>query len=449
MRENLEKNESGAGGIAEKWVFKDSPKYDSSGVTRIVPPAQTLRRISPLMNIIGASSPGKLAKVDRDGVHTYICARQLDSDGRAAYYKGKGFTRTDSKVSAMMEAIERYSAEKCDLPSQQCDYKSIVKNERAVNPGDICSRIDQAYEDRTAEWVEGYDLIGGAPVFAPLDCVWLSRRAGEPPSQFYLSSTGLASGNTFEEAVCHGICEVIEHDANSLAHTTRYLGPALSKRNATSRGNAPQTPKAPLDPFPLISLEDLPHRAGAVVEKLRAAGLKIYLRNITSDVGIPAVGCVIAMELPDGTFLPFSGEGAHPDIRVALARALSEAAQSRAAIEWLTGGDLDDLRRKTGLADPDHALGRGRASSYKNIKSYENDRIDEDIKLLLSRLKAVGLNQVVAFDLTRPETGIPVVRILIPKAEDWFVPNTLMKIVLGPRGRKALDARLRQIPSLR
>ena len=37
------------------------------------------------------------------------------------------------------------------------------------------------------------------------------------------------------------------------------------------------------------------------------------------------------------------------------------------------------------------------------------------------RLAAAGFEQVVAVDLTRPELGVPVVRVVIPHAETWSV----------------------------
>ena len=39
---------------------------------------------------------------------------------------------------------------------------------------------------------------------------------------------------------------------------------------------------------------------------------------------------------------------------------------------------------------------------------------------LLERLRAVGIEQVVAVDLTRPELAIPVVRVVVPGLEGAF-----------------------------
>ena len=45
------------------------------------------------------------------------------------------------------------------------------------------------------------------------------------------------------------------------------------------------------------------------------------------------------------------------------------------------------------------------------------DDIDGDLTWILGRLRAVGIEQVICFDLTRPEFNIPVARVLVPGLE--------------------------------
>lgn len=59
--------------------------------------------------------------------------------------------------------------------------------------------------------------------------------------------------------------------------------------------------------------------------------------------------------------------------------------------------------------------------SFNDLPTSEHEYIDEDVELLLRRLPEYGISQVVAFDMTRPEVGIPVVRVVIPRAETWTV----------------------------
>ena len=70
--------------------------------------------------------------------------------------------------------------------------------------------------DARLDWVEGWDLMGGAPAWVPLESVTLDcvfPRGYQPT--FALGSNGLASGNHLLEAIVHGLCEVIERDAEA------------------------------------------------------------------------------------------------------------------------------------------------------------------------------------------------------------------------------------------
>ena len=57
---------------------------------------------------------------------------------------------------------------------------------------------------------------------------------------------------------------------------------------------------------------------------------------------------------------------------------------------------------------------------------------------MLGRLRAVGIAEVVTLDLTRPEMGVPVVRVVIPGLEG---PDDHDAYVPGPRARRFVGGR--------
>jgi ribosomal protein S12 methylthiotransferase accessory factor len=65
------------------------------------------------------------------------------------------------------------------------------------------------------------------------------------------------------------------------------------------------------------------------------------------------------------------------------------------------------------------------------VRSYYNENILDDIKLILNHLKAVGLKKVIVADLTVPWIGIPVVRAIVPGLETF----KFTKSVIGQRAR--------------
>jgi ribosomal protein S12 methylthiotransferase accessory factor len=84
-------------------------------------------------------------------------------------------------------------------------------------------------------------------------------------------------------------------------------------------------------------------------------------------------------------------------------------------------------------------FGGGEVISFEDIPIYEHNYIDEDVRCLLDRLPQYGLDQVIAFDLTHPDVGLPVVRLVVPGAETWPVFHLHTgRGVFGPRVARVL-----------
>ena len=188
---------------------------------------------------------------------------------------------------------------------------------------------------------------------------------------------------------------------------------------------------------PLISLGGLPRRAAALVRKLQRAGLKVQLQNLTSAIGIPTIGCTITE--PQG--LPtvantYAGCGTHPDARIALTRALTEAAQSR--LTCIQGGreDLPDFAppKEASRERRRWTRRRGNPSASTICRPIEHASVNEDVEFIIERMRQSGFDQIVVVDITRAEVGIPVVRVIVPRSEIWtlyFAHGS--RASLGPR----------------
>jgi ribosomal protein S12 methylthiotransferase accessory factor len=138
------------------------------------------------------------------------------------------------------------------------------------------------------------------------------------------------------------------------------------------------------------------------------------------------------------------GFGCHPARAVALLRALTEAAQSRLTV--ITGA-RDDVRPHRNGPDEDLRAARRFLSEHegepprralRDAPDHPGDTLDDDVAWELDRLRAADLHDVVAVDLTRPELGIPVLRVVIPGLEPLFdIPG----YVPGVRAQRRLEER--------
>src|SRR5262249_52616283 len=140
---------------------------------------------------------------------------------------------------------------------------------------------------------------------------------------------------------------------------------------------------------------------------------------------------------PEGHGVPTGGYGCHPSRSVALLRALTEAVQSRLTV---IAGSRDDMLRSDYeplLAPNHHGLswswidGRYPRRSFQQVSTWEAETLDEDVQRLVERLRSAGIERVVVVDLTLPELGPSVVRVVIPGMEVAITDPG--RIVLGRR----------------
>ena len=410
-QEHLDKNSS------EHWKLTPLTKYSSKGVVRSVHPAATIRRASAVLKQVGITRIADVTNLDRVGIPNFMSVRPLDLDPGISYYNGKGTTQDDAHAGAIMEGIERHAGEYCDYRITVSSYNALRKQAECVDPREIIvPALADFSDDLDIEWVRGYDLLRSRKTFVPLNAVICPYVPQSGPVLFYASSNGLASGNTLIEALCHAICEIVERDAQAISAARSDLRPMIR-----SLAGIPDAENNSLSTKRRISLSGLPRRAQLLIAKLKKAGQDVYLYDLTCTADIATIECSIVQRNVDGSGDAYGGVGAHPDARVALLRAITEAAQSR--LSCIQGGreDLPEIVRHKTCERIEEVFAQGRWIEFSDIPSIENERIDDDVRLFLERLPKEGIHQLVAFDLTRPEVGIPVVRIVVPRAETWPV----------------------------
>jgi ribosomal protein S12 methylthiotransferase accessory factor len=387
----------------------------TDGTHRAAPLAETLARARRLMAPLGITRLADLTGLDVIGVPVWAAFRP---NGRSlATSQGKGLSAEAAQVSALMESIETWHAEELARdPGRKLvtsTARRLAKRAPVVNlaglPREGRGRPDP---NRRTVFVEGWDLVAGAPCWVPLEAVTLDCVLGRRRPVFAVTSTGLASGNHVLEAIVHGLCEVLERDAEA--------------RWRRARGQTRVDLATVTDPG-----------CRTLLDRLAAARQHVTVWDMTSDTCAPAYAAAI-MEDPRepawrGLGL-YQGFGCHLSPTVALARALTEAIQTRAAY---IAGSRDDFLPADYARSRDEALmhaiwadvtrpahgGDGDTVTLDAWPDLAAPSFEADVRTLVGLCRNVGCDEVVVVDLTRADLGVPVVKVLVPgraRHVDWM-----------------------------
>jgi YcaO-like protein with predicted kinase domain len=402
-------------------------KGHRAGTDRAVSPAQTLTRLGPLLGGMGITRVSDVTGLDRIGIPVVFACRP---NGRSlSVSQGKALELDAAKASAIGESIESFHAERISLPIRTASLAALSATERVIDVNGLTrQRTSTLHAGVEIPWVPGYDLLSGATAQVPYECVHTDFRAPPPPGtgHFLASTNGLACGNTREEAILHGLYEVIERDAVTV---WRLRG---GERLDGTRVD-------------LATVDDPLCREA--LDRFDDAGIDVAVWDATSDTGLPCFCCRIAERTTDLTRLLYDaiGMGCHARREVALLRALTEAAQCRLTV---ITGSRDDMPRDEYaiLRHPDTLrAGRGLVAAgtpqraFHDIPTRDHATFAEDLRWTLSRLVAVGVREVVAVDLTLPAIGFPVFVVIVPWMEDLVgLEGSEERYVMKPRAQAAL-----------
>jgi ribosomal protein S12 methylthiotransferase accessory factor len=344
-----------------------------------------------------------------------------------------------------MEAVERF----CAACPRTADEVGSVRQMRArglnvLDPRDINLHLHPAYSDDTAiAWLWGFDIVADREILVALaqaaDCWPISGS----PVNVIASSNGLASGNNEAEAVVHGLNEVIERDTWTLAELlSSRLAPRLEQRIDGELGLAGQV-------LATLDTSDCSADVRELVGRFAASGIELDLCAIHSDLRVPTVLATTTSSDQAGLSASHEGLGTDADPEVAVIRAVTEVAQSRA-------GDVSGAREDMTLVTEDvppwlghthrsvavpRRVHAGRRRPVTDLDGFASEDLVTDLAETLERLAEAGLDRVVVVDLSQESVPAAVCRVLVPGAESWSADRSR----LGPRAVRAWNAALASV----
>ncbi|WP_281407565.1 YcaO-like family protein [Neorhizobium sp. P12A] len=383
---------------------------------RICSPDETMARVVPLLSRYGISRLARLTDLDKIGIPVW---NAIAPNSRSIVInQGKGIEDIDAKVSAAMEALERAVAGDPKLELRNASQRELLSEGFGAETLDtlILAGQREVHPEESLSWTIGFDILQKRPTWVPVNAVQLDDRS---VNRFWQSSDGLASGNTLSEATFHGLLERIERDAEILS---QFIPAEERRLNCVD-------PKSFRDPV-----------VDSLTARVRAAGFRLQMFNITSNVGVPCIEAFIAPAVPAGGIMRYiemtQGAGAHPNGVRAAIRAITEAAQSR--LTYISGA-RDDILPETFVRPlPDHLfklLSIGPTEVPPKFETIAGTTVDEMLSSIVDRLVAVGIKSVIVIDLNPGEQAFSVAKVIVPGLEN---PDGRRKRRLGPRALKRI-----------
>ncbi|WP_239590524.1 YcaO-like family protein [Streptomyces aureoverticillatus] len=300
------------------------------GTVRARRAEETWAVLEPLLPRYGITRVADLTGLDVVGLPVWTAIRPAAQTLTAT--QGKGATDLLARISAVMEGIELWHAEQPMSPAEYAPAAELAPPyPLAALPVRLTGTALREAEKIRLEWTYGTGLVSARRMPVPLSLI--RRQAQRPlwePDLFRATSTGLACGNTRDEAVLHAMYEVVERDA---------LFADELKNGAYRTLIDPATIR---DPY-----------GRELVDRLRAAQVELEVAVVDNAYGLPVfLAYVFSPDYP----AVFAGAGCHSEPLIALARAITEAVQSRLTS---IAGTRDDLPSHNDLfnTEPPHLTG--------------------------------------------------------------------------------------------
>lgn len=405
--------------------------FTADGGHRHVSPATTWARyqhhVSPITGVV----PDLWRTTDADDsvAHVYLAPHRFRLGNSLAGVRsglrqsngGKGKTDEQARVSALCEALERYSGIfRGDEPRQMARYREL--GEAAMHPtfclcfsaaqyrqrhewnvtGSPYTYVPDPFdEEREIEWTSVWSLSHRCVKYAPTAFCYYHYPLPRDHCFCQGDSNGNAAGNTLEEAILQGFLELVERDSVALWWYNRVPRPMVD----------------------LASFDEAYFRA--CTEYYARCGREVWVLDLTSDLDIPVFAAVSRRIDQAGEALIF-GFGAHLDPTVGILRALTEMTQGLGYFAVLeqpdAAPDRDTDQRETWQWWREATLAQHpylapaaqvRAKTAGRYPRQWSDDLRQDIEMCVALAARQGLETLV-LDQTRPDIGLPVVKVIVP-----------------------------------
>ncbi|MEJ2038217.1 MAG: YcaO-like family protein [Desulfosarcinaceae bacterium] len=378
----------------EPLALEDAFKQFSQDQDKVTTPEQTVRRFKERLAQTGLRLLEEVVRVDngRLGIPVYFSICGEDAYAATGNYKqmGKGASPAQAQASAVMELAERFSlfsfsgnpsnfihAAARDLDVDHLDFQKIAQSVNDTS-GDL-PVAETLFRQIPLQWTWAHDLARHETVLIPFNWFFTINEFN-----------GSSAGNADTEAICQGICEIVERHVCALISRHQIQAPLIDPESV---GDAV---------------------ARELMGKYRAAGIELFLSDFTADMGIPSIG---ALAWDPETF-PGKSEivwtaGTMPSASKALCRALTEVAQLAGDFNSSSKYVASGLPKFKDIDQARHITQPGRTAALNSLPDLGHDNIRVEVERCMAALQHRGLDTYVV-NVTHPQLKIPAFYTVMP-----------------------------------
>lgn len=372
-------------------MFRLQPclKQYSQDLDKAASPEETVYNVRQAFSRFGTGILQTVRRIDsgRLGIPVYlsVCGEKARSVMPARKQMGKGASPKQAEASALMEMAERFSlfsflaAEQTPCrhtwseAQKQLQAQTIPLQEVLYSVQEDLD-LNQAREimDLVAwRFTPALDIHTEQTLYLPLD--WFKKL-----NEF----NGSSAGNTFEESVLQGACELVERHVSAIVDFRHPELPSID----------PQSFKDPV----LLEL----------YSKFQTRGIRVWLKDFSLDLGLPSVGALAydPATFPELSEIVFTAGTASSPAKAAI-RALTEVAQLAGDFETASNYEPSGLSKFKSLQECAW-LKQGRAVPLDSLPDISAPDIYAELKHLAKILHNNGFS-LYAVDTTHPQLQIP------------------------------------------
>jgi ribosomal protein S12 methylthiotransferase accessory factor len=365
---------------------------------KVFSPVETVERFKKRLEEVDLDILKEVKRIDNGRLDIPIYFSVTGKDARDVIgnkkQMGKGSTPEQSQASACMELGERFSFFSFmknpdnfivdtypNLKASGYNLMPIKRLLRSVHDETMTEELlEQLLADIPIRWTWATNLNKQEEVLIPF-------------SWFYAINefNGPSNGNSYEESISQGICEIIErHVCAVVSHEKR--------------------------PAPRIRLDSAKDPVSRdLIDKFTRNGIEVYLNDFTLDTGVPTISafCIDPSTFPVMSEIVWTA-GTTPNPEKALIRALTEVAQLAGDFNTHANYVASGLPKPLSMDELDYLMS-GPEIDLQDLPDLADKNMKTEVERCLEALEKLDM-EVFIINTMHPELKMTSIYTIIPGA---------------------------------